>query len=397
MRIPNTALLVLSVLAARAAADVPHVANPDQPRDGLEVVTPSPVFHRGDEDDDLFFGSISSVQLGPDGNVYVLDQQQSEVFVFDPAGEFLRILGREGEGPGECRQPEHMVFLPDGTLGLAQYINGRIVKIDLEGVPRGLLMPPTGEGGGGLVAIRRARCRAGTFVINGVKVTPNDDGMVRTQYLVRCDGDARPEVEYLSRAASSNIMRDGWIEKDNYFPSHERWDIDRKGRVLAATERNEYRITVFAPGGEPLFTFGRDLRPRKRTEAEKQEIRDSLTVIRNGERIEVEVDVEDTEPAVQTLTARPDGEVWVATSRGVRPERDGIMVVFDVFDPAGVFVRQVALALEGDTDEDRLYFLGADRVALVRGAVQARRNTFGGSRAEEKELEALHDLQVFAF
>jgi hypothetical protein len=391
--------ILVAALPAAADVETPHVANPATSRDGIEVVEPTRIFLRGDEDDDeLFFGAINSVQLGPEGHLYVLDQQKSEVVVLDPEGAFVRTLSREGEGPGECRRPEHMVFLPDGTLGLAQYINGKIVRIDLEGVPQSTIRPPTSDHeGDGLASIRRARYRAGTFVINGVQVRQLDDGMMRTQYLFRCDPEGKMEVDYLTRSASSNLMRDGWIEKNHYFPSHERWDIDREGRVLAATERNEYRITVFASGGDPLFTFGRDHEPWKRTEDEKQEIRDALTVLRDGERIQVEVDVEDHEPAVLALYARPDGEVWVMTSRGVRPEEDGIMVVYDVFDAAGVFTRQVALALDGDPDEDRLYLLGEDRVALVRGAVQARRNTFGGSRAEEKELEAVHDLQVFAF
>jgi hypothetical protein len=391
-------LLILSLALPSAAVEVPHVANTAEPRDGRVVFEPELVFHRGDDEDEVFFGSISSVQIGPDGNIYVLDQQKSEVLVFDPAGEFLHTLSREGEGPGECRRPEHMAFLPDGTLGLAQYINGKIIRIDLEGIPQGSMMPPgTAEGGNALASIRRVRFTAGTLVVNGAQVTTSDDGNTRTQYLVRCDEQAEPIVEYHPRTTSMNLMKDGWIEKNNYFPSHERWDIDRAGRVLAATERNDYLVTVFRPDGGVALTFGREHEPWKRTGAEKQEIRDALTVIRDGERIKVEVDVEDYEPAVLSLHARPDGETWVLTSRGRRPEEEGIMVVYDVFDEQSFFIRQVALRIAGDPEEDRLFFLGTDRVALVRGAVQARRNTFGGSRGEEKEIEGVHDLQVFSF
>lgn len=390
--------LSILFLATSSLADTPHVSNPAEPRDGRVVLETEIVFHRGDDEDEVFFGSISSVQIGPDGNVYVLDQQKSEVLVFGPAGEFLHTLSREGEGPGECRRPEHMVFLPDGTLGLAQYINGKIIRVDLEGTPQGSMMPPgIADGGNALASIRRVRYRAGTFVINGAQVTTSDEGNTRTQYLVGCDEQAEPLVEYLSRSTSMNLMQDGWVEKNNYFPSHERWDIDHAGRVLAATERNDYVITVFEPGGAVAVTFEREHEPWKRTEAEKQEIRDALTVIRDGERIRVDVDVEDYEPAVLSLHARPDGETWVLTSRGRRPEEDGIMVVYDVFDPEGVFIRQAALLVDGDPEEDRLFFLGEDRVALVRGAVQARRNTFGGSRGEEKEIESVHDLMIFSF
>jgi len=393
-----TFALMLPTLAG--SAQPAHVANSDQPRDGRHVLEMATVWHRGHDADDLIFGSVNNVQVGPDGGIYVLDQQQSQVCVFDDGGELLRTLSREGEGPGESRQPEDMVFLPDGSLGLAQYINGRIVRIDLKGTPLKMLMPPGYDpqgGGGGLVSIRRARCRGGSFVINGVKVSPQDDGVIRTQYLVRCNEQAEPVVEYLSRSTSSNLQRDGWIEKNHYFPSHERWDIDAQGRVLAACDRNEYRITVFEPDGTAAFTFGRDHEPWRRTGQEKQEIRDSLVVLADGVRVQIEVQVEDMAPVIAAVHAMSDGETWVLTTRNMKNQPDGIMQTYDVFDSGGIFVRQEAVACGGEADEDRLIFLDEDRAALVRGAVQARRNTFGGSRTEEDQEVAVHDLMILAF
>jgi hypothetical protein len=389
--------LILSIPAS-ALAEPPHIQNPDTPRDGVQVITLQQQWQRGQEDDELFFGAVRKVLAGPDGNIYALDQQKSEVAVFDRQGLFLRYLSREGEGPGECSRPEDMVFLPDGSLGLAQYLVGKIIKIDLEGIPRETLMPPgfDPQEGGAMSSIRRARWRADTFVINGVRVQPQDDGMVRTQYLVRCDQNAKPLVEYLSRSTSSNLMRDGWIEKNNYFPSHDRWDIDGQGRVLAATERNEYLITVFAQDGSTVLTFGRDFKPWKRTEEQKQEIRDSLTVLRDGQRVQVDVHVENNEPAILSVHWRPDGEIWVLTMPGRQNQEPGIMQTYDVFSPAGEYIRQVAVNCPGDPEEDVLFLLGANQAALVRGAVQARRNTFGGSQGEEKEVP-VHDLVYYSF
>ncbi len=390
------ALLTALLTAGASLADPPHVHNPDRPRDGVRTLELQERWQRGSEEDDLFFGAIRNVQRGPDGNLYVLDTQKSEVAVFDPDGGLLRYLSREGEGPGESRRPEDIVFLSDDILGIAQYFNGRIVMVDLQGVPSGTLMPPGFDPleGGAMSSIRRARHRGGSFVINGARIAPGETGNTRTQYLVRCDAEARPQVTYLERTAPMNLMRDGWIEKVNYFPSHERWDIDGQGRVLAAAERNDYLITVFAPDGSVVGTFGRDHEPRRRTEAEKQEIRDSLTVIRDGERIVVDVEVEDHAPAIEALYCRPDGEIWVLPSTGTHDRPEGVMMTFDVFSPEYVFVRRVEVACPGDPDEDALFLLDADTVALVRGAVQARRNTFGGSRGEEKEI-AVHDLVIY--
>jgi hypothetical protein len=387
-------ILAIILVAIPTLADVPHHHNGDQPRNGTVTVTYEEQWIRGHEDDDLFFGAIRKVEPGPDGNLYILDQQQSQVAVFTRKGEFVHYLSREGEGPGECRRPEDLVFLSDGRMGLAQYINGKIITMDLENIPGPTIMPPGFDPteGGAMSSIRRARYQGGVFVINGVRVQPDgDDGFIRTQYLVKCDAKGHIEAEYLSRGAPSNLMRDGWIEKNNYFPSHERWDLDDQGRLYAATERNEYKITVYDQNAQPLYTFGRDHKPWKRTEEEKQEIRDSLTVLRDGQRIEVEVDVEDNEPAIGALFYRPGNEIWVVTSAGRHDQDEGIFQTYDVFTAEGEYIRQVKVACLGDREEDRLFLLGEGEAVLVRGAVQARRNTFGGSRGEEKEVP-IHDL-----
>lgn len=392
-------LLLLGLLAGPVRAETPAVRNPDLPRDGVQIVQLQEQWRRGHEDDDLIFGAIRQVLTGPDGNLYVLDQQQSEVAVFAPDGSLLRYLSREGEGPGECRRPEDMVFLPDGTLGLAQYINGKIIKVDLAGLPRETLMPPgfDPQQGGAMSSIRRARCRGGNFVINGVRVRPDgQDGMVRTQYLTSCDQQAQALVEYLGSTVPANVMRDGWSEKRNYFPSHELWDLDGQGRLLAAAHRNRYEVTVFAADGTPELVFGRDFQPVKRTAERKQNIADSVTVLADGQRVQVEVQVEDHEPAILGLFCRPDGEVWVLTPAGRRNQEPGVMQTYDVFSPEGEFIRQAAVRCPGDPEEDRLFLLEAGRAVLVRGAVQARRNTFGGSSTEQEEVP-VHDLIYYTF
>jgi 6-bladed beta-propeller len=391
-------ILVLGLLSGSVRAEVPHVGNTSTPRDGVREITLLQQWHRGHEEDDLIFGAVRKVLDGPDGNLYVLDTQMSQVVVFDNAGQWVRTLSREGEGPGETRRPEDIVFLPDGSLGIAQYINGRIIKMDLSGIPRESLMPPGYDPleGGAMSSVRRVRSRAGSFVINGARVSPAEDGMVRTQYLVRCDEKAQPIVEYLSSVVPQNIMRDGWNEKRNYFPSHERWDIDNQGRVLVAAERNEYRVTVFNVDGSPAFTFGREAERWKRTAEEKQDLRDAVTVIRDGERMNVEVQVEDHEPAIMALHWRPGGEIWVMPATGRHDQTPGVMQTFDVFSDEGEFLRQVALTCPGDPKEDTLFLLNGNRAALVRGAVQARRSAFGGSRGEEKDVP-VHDLIVYKF
>ena len=76
--------------------------------------------------------------------------------VLDDGSRDGGILGREGDGPGEFRRPIALEFLPGERLGVVQRIPGRIVCLDLEGEPRGVVHAggPAGGEEGGLQASR---------------------------------------------------------------------------------------------------------------------------------------------------------------------------------------------------------------------------------------------------
>jgi hypothetical protein len=56
-----------------------------------------------------------------EGRAYVVDEPPVTIKVFDAAGQFVRMIGRDGEGPGEYRQPriaiQHSeIFVEDSRL-----------------------------------------------------------------------------------------------------------------------------------------------------------------------------------------------------------------------------------------------------------------------------------------
>ncbi len=64
------------------------------------------------------FGGVTSVALGPNGNVYVADARNREVRVFGLDGSHLRTFGREGEGPGEFGSLYSLAWVGDRLLTL---------------------------------------------------------------------------------------------------------------------------------------------------------------------------------------------------------------------------------------------------------------------------------------
>ena len=76
------------------------------------------------------FGQIRDVELGPDGELYVLDGQAAEVRVFGGDGVYLRTLGRSGAGPGEFNRPMGMAQDAQGALWVMNWGNARYTGYD---------------------------------------------------------------------------------------------------------------------------------------------------------------------------------------------------------------------------------------------------------------------------
>jgi 6-bladed beta-propeller len=66
------------------------------------------------------FGRIADLAVDAEGQIYVLDAQAAEVRVFTAQGQHVRSFGREGDGPGELRQPYALSVGPQGVLVLGR-------------------------------------------------------------------------------------------------------------------------------------------------------------------------------------------------------------------------------------------------------------------------------------
>jgi hypothetical protein len=65
--------------------------------------------------------------------LYVVDLGNHRVVVFDLDGRFVRIIGKEGQGPGEFSRPSGAFVSPESRLFVADYGNNRIQIFDGEG------------------------------------------------------------------------------------------------------------------------------------------------------------------------------------------------------------------------------------------------------------------------
>ena len=84
-------------------------------------------------DEPTTFTWISGVALDSEGNVYVADEWQCRVAVFDADGAPLSGVGVKGEGEGELSGPAGMAFDADDNLWVVNSFNSRIQKFTKDG------------------------------------------------------------------------------------------------------------------------------------------------------------------------------------------------------------------------------------------------------------------------
>jgi hypothetical protein len=65
--------------------------------------------------------------------IYVVDSGNHRIVAVDFDGRFVRIIGKEGQGPGEFSRPSGVFVCPDSRLAVADYGNNRIQVFDETG------------------------------------------------------------------------------------------------------------------------------------------------------------------------------------------------------------------------------------------------------------------------
>lgn len=76
--------------------------------------------------------SVDGIAVSAAGDLFILDGDAREVVVFGPGGQFKRVIGQAGQGPGDLRHPD-AIEVAGGVVMVADRAGGAVTRWTLDG------------------------------------------------------------------------------------------------------------------------------------------------------------------------------------------------------------------------------------------------------------------------
>ncbi len=383
-----TSLFALALLffqvggsSAEASGDVPRVDNPSEPVQGTLTLELDELWRIGGADDEEnIFGIVNRALVDDDDNIYLLDAQLAQVSVYSHEGELIKVLGQEGDGPGEFRGPQDMCFLPDGNLGIAMMFPGKVVKLGMDNTPAGTwqLGDPAS---GGFYILHALKSNGGVVVAGGIqqKVDQSSGEINRRNFVGILGDDGSLGTTFTETEHVMNLNNFKLDELELIESPNRRFDLGRDGKTAVAIPRYGYEISIFNATGELERVFTRKYESWRRNDRAMKMMQNIFEFIRTNQVPGADYHIEDFEPDVEFLRVASDGSIWVLTSRAMWESPESVFTSYDVFSPDGVYQKKLDIVCEGDPVEDFLFFGGDDLAFLVTGFWDAALSQFGGN------------------
>jgi hypothetical protein len=316
-----------------------------------------------DEDESLRqFGTIASVAVNSQGDIFVLDVSVPNIQQFDSTGAYMRTFGGAGEGPGQFGRAVREVLAGDGdSITVPDVMNQRVNVFFPDGqfarsfpIPTYPATPVRWE------TLQESRLAA---QVNAM-VMPGQTSENRTNIIVRVgpDGTIQDTILPLPLDPILDLSQGPASMKSRFFNSTAVWGTNGKG-LLAVGMTGEYRLSVYGADGTLRMIFAKPHEPRpvseadraKVTESFKLALKDAMAKMNNEqargmvEQMAGNIEFGATYPAFGTVRAGPEG-TWLVRQPATVQEVTGAMAKlpstdapmappeWDVFDADGRFL-----------------------------------------------------------
>jgi hypothetical protein len=246
------------------------VMNPDYPRDGRILYRMSDTITYGDEagpEEGILFLAYD-IRVDTVGNAYVIDSEDIAIKVYDVNGDWIRNIGRRGQGPGEYTTIFDYDVTEEGLIFLLDTPQRRVSILRSDGtfhssfvIEEYCVHLRVSETGHVFFQQHVSMPNPGSAVIKIM-----DMSLKRTDFkgenLKEYGTFPHQKVVWRSRKTRRGTGIQPHSSRDDYTTV---WIPAKDGRLYMGYSR-DYIITVMDRNGKPLFRFGREFAKIKNPE-----------------------------------------------------------------------------------------------------------------------------------
>ena len=300
-----------------------------------------------------------------EGSIYISDSQDQAIKVFDKNGEYVRSIGRQGEGPGEFSYLGSQTFLPDGKLLAMDSMSMRLNLFDPEGTY--LASYHWTHRPGRLQYATDSACVMTVYTFQEGK----DPLSGRKLFVKKFDfegeeifsfGEFKTEegkVHTESRSGGGGVAL---LISLPYAP-HSIFAADPVRQYLYHCVNNEYMIEVFDKDGKVIRRFDRPYEPLSFTSEDAKKFRsryDDSTMEGLKKMVQGM-----SMPSVKTITSQmcvdDVGNLWIETYEQ-REEEEKVFTAYDIYNPDGYYEAKVWIDLKPENFVDgKMYRMHRDK------------------------------------
>jgi len=257
--------------------------------------------------------------------MYILDEQAGNIKVFNHNGDFLKTIGKKGQGPGEFAMPISLAITPSQNIIVNDMGQRKILFFDAEGnyikqlsiADKFLFFGPMVTSTGDLIASH-------TIPQNG----PVTD-------LKKFNQELEPLLTFTSIPVDKPPAVNIFVARSL---SSLRWTLTDNDEIIWGDIKNpEYELNVHDPKGTLIKKILQEYDPLPITSEDKEKLMEE-TFGQSQMRDQWDVRFPDNYPPYMGFSVDDEGHIFVQRYEKQKDEQGGLV---DIFDSEGQYMAQI--------------------------------------------------------
>jgi len=288
--------------------------------------------------EEYMFSQVIDMGVDNEENMYILDFLEAHIKVFKKSGEYLKTIGRKGQGPGEIQRAINIYITPGNEILIndrgARYFHFLTLGGEyIRSIYQGRLSRPLVDTQNNIVA----------------RQTIMDTAEVRF-VLKKFDSELNDLFEIFSYEykVNPNVY--------DVYPPQCYWGV-RSDDSIVWGFGDKYEFQILDRNGQVIQKIIKDPNPVEITEEDKQEWVRSVFG-ESGVPSGVKVNWKKYHNAFQFLNTDDEGRIFVQTYEKIA---DGIGYYYDVFDSEGKYIAKIPIKIRPQVfKKNKLYTIEED-------------------------------------